>query len=142
QSVVRAAFDRFSEPARAKGVVVLPAMAFYGGLGDLLATAAMGDWAAADEIDIGVALDGWKPTAGTRVTGQRNTGRRFVLTKGKVEFLPDPSPRRTWRFAVPFCVQDVVCFGSTVGITFSHPLRDSVIQAFSYLAPIRELCYP
>src|SRR5262245_9096943 len=32
QSVVRAAFDRFSEPARARGVVVLPAMAFYGGL--------------------------------------------------------------------------------------------------------------
>ncbi len=43
-------FDRFDEPARAVGLVALPAMGFYGGFADLLATAAMGDWAQADEI--------------------------------------------------------------------------------------------
>src|SRR5262245_5864869 len=142
QSVVRAAFDRFSEPARARGVVVLPAMAFYGGLGDLLGTMAMGDWAAADAIDIGVALDGWKPTVGTRVTGQRNTGRRFVLTNGRFEFLPDPPPRRTWRFPEPFGAQEVVGFGSTDVITLSHHLQVSGVQAFMNLAPIRDLRNP
>lgn len=34
--------DRFDEPARSAGVSVLPAMGFYGGFADLLATAAMG----------------------------------------------------------------------------------------------------
>ncbi|NED52816.1 saccharopine dehydrogenase, partial [Micromonospora aurantiaca] len=42
-------FARFGDRARAAGAVVVPAMAFFGGLGDLLATAAMGDWTAADE---------------------------------------------------------------------------------------------
>jgi hypothetical protein len=59
-------------------------MGFYGGLGDLLATAAMGDWASADEIRIGIALDSWRPTLGTRLTGQRNTAPRLVITGGKL----------------------------------------------------------
>jgi hypothetical protein len=50
--------------------VVVPAMAFYGGLGDLLATAAMDDWPAADWISIAYALSGWRPTLGTRATSQ------------------------------------------------------------------------
>src|SRR5262249_42732657 len=98
---VRAAFARFSEPARASGLVVLPAMAFYGGLGDLLATMAMGDWAAAGEIEIGVALDSWKPTVGTRVTGRRNTGPRVVVSQGRLVLLPDPPLQRPWRFPEP-----------------------------------------
>jgi short subunit dehydrogenase-like uncharacterized protein len=36
------------EAARKAGTAVLPAMAFYGGLGDLLVTAAMAEWTAAD----------------------------------------------------------------------------------------------
>ena len=39
-------FAHFTDRTRAAGAVVVPAMAFYGGLGDLLATAAMGDWTA------------------------------------------------------------------------------------------------
>jgi short subunit dehydrogenase-like uncharacterized protein len=42
-------FADFADRARTAGTVVVPAMAFYGGLGDLLATAAMGDWTSADE---------------------------------------------------------------------------------------------
>src|SRR6186713_1590536 len=42
-------FAHFTDRARAAGAVIVPAMAFYGGLGDLLTTAAMGDWTAADE---------------------------------------------------------------------------------------------
>lgn len=43
QQPVLAAFERYDAAARAGGIAVVPAMAFYGGLGDLLATAAMGD---------------------------------------------------------------------------------------------------
>ena len=38
-----------TDRARVAGAVIVPAMAFDGDLGDLLATAAVGDWAAADE---------------------------------------------------------------------------------------------
>jgi hypothetical protein len=41
--------DRGGPPGRPSGV---PAMAFFGGPGDLLVTAAMGDWAGADEAHV------------------------------------------------------------------------------------------
>ena len=71
-------FAHFADRARAAGAVVVPAMAFYGGLGDLLATAAMGDWTAADEAHIAYGLSSWHPTAGTRTAGavSRRAARR------------------------------------------------------------------
>src|SRR5690606_2652208 len=38
-------FAGYDAAARRAGVPIVPAMAFYGGLGDLLATAAVGEWA-------------------------------------------------------------------------------------------------
>src|SRR5262249_49862886 len=75
-------------------------------------------------------------------TGQRNTGRRFVLTKGKLEFLADPPPRRAWSFPEPFGAQEVVGFGSTDVIAISRHLQVSGAQAFMNLAPIRDLRNP
>ena len=63
-------FADHAEAARQTGTHVLPAMAFFGGLGDLLVTAAMGDWTAADEAHVAYGLSSWHPTAGTRVAGQ------------------------------------------------------------------------
>jgi short subunit dehydrogenase-like uncharacterized protein len=51
-----ATFDRFDGPARDAGVAVVPAMGFYGGLSDLLVTAAASGWEALDEAQISVAL--------------------------------------------------------------------------------------
>ena len=85
----------------------MPAMAFFGGLGDLMATTAMGDWDSADEICVAVALDGWKPTRDTRLTGQRNPGRRLVFSKGQLT-LDDPARGRRWTFPDPFGEQEVV----------------------------------
>jgi len=45
--------EKFDEPARQAGVAVVPSMAFYGGLPDLMATAALGDWAGVDSITRG-----------------------------------------------------------------------------------------
>jgi short subunit dehydrogenase-like uncharacterized protein len=52
QASVLPVFERFAERARDAEVVVVPAIAFYGGLADLLATAALGNWSHADEISI------------------------------------------------------------------------------------------
>jgi hypothetical protein len=142
QQAVLGAFERFADTARDAGVIIAPAMAFYGGLGDLLATAAMGDWPDAHEIRIAVALDSWRPTRGTRLTGKRNTGRRFVFSNNKLEFLADPPPRRAWNFPAPFGAQDVVGLGFSEIITISRHLRAPEVHAFMNLAPITDLRNP
>ena len=74
QASVRDTFERFSERARERAITVIPAMAFYGGLGDLLATSAIGDWATADEI-----LIASRSTVGDRRLGpaERASAIRF-----------------------------------------------------------------
>src|SRR5215471_11404600 len=108
QAVALAAFEKFSDAARTAGVLIMPSVAFYGALGDLLATAALGNWSGADEIRIAVALDSWKPTRGTRLTGQRNPGRRLVFSNNRLSLLEEPPPKRTWSFPPPFGEQDVI----------------------------------
>ncbi|HKA90465.1 MAG TPA: saccharopine dehydrogenase NADP-binding domain-containing protein [Haliangiales bacterium] len=142
QPAVLAAFDRFGDAARHAGIVVAPATAFYGGLSDLLATAAMGDWDAADEVNIAVALDSWMPTRGTRLTGQRNTGRRYVLSNGRLEFLADPPPTRMWSFPAPFGAHEVVAVHFSETILISRHLRTPEIRAYMNLAPLRDVRDP
>lgn len=97
QLPVLSALERFSDAARPAGVVIAPAMAFFGGLGDLLATAAMGDWVTADEILIATALDSWKPTRGTRLTGQRG-GQHLTFSANRLE---SSAPRRAPEIFLP-----------------------------------------
>jgi hypothetical protein len=139
QAAVLAVFERFA--ARDAGVVVIPAMAFYGGLGDLLATAAMGEWDAAEEICIAVALDSWKPTRGTRLTGQRNPGRHFIFSNNRLE-RADPPPARKWNFPAPFGEQDVVGLSLAETITISRHLQTPEIRAYINLAPITDIRDP
>jgi len=141
QAAVLAVFERFASAARDAGVVVAPAMAFYGGLGDLLATAAMGEWDAADEICIAVALDSWKPTQGTRLTGQRNPGRRFIFSNNRLE-RADPPPARKWDFPPPFGEQDVVGLSLAETITISRHLQTPEIRVYINLAPITDIRDP
>ncbi|WP_433515261.1 saccharopine dehydrogenase family protein [Nonomuraea sp. CA-143628] len=105
-------FARFAERAREAGAVVVPAMAFYGGLGDLLVTTAMGDWTAADEVHVAYGLSSWHPTAGTlaagAVSGQRRGGRRVRYTGGQLEYHDDALPTLEWTFPAPLGPQNVI----------------------------------
>jgi hypothetical protein len=141
QAAVLAVFERFANAARDAGVVVGPAMAFYGGLGDLLATAAMGEWDAADEICIAVALDSWKPTRGTRLTGQRNPGRRFIFSNNRLE-RADPPPGRKWNFPPPFGEQDVVGLSLAETITIPRHLQTPEVRVYINLAPMADVRNP
>ncbi|RAN96481.1 Saccharopine dehydrogenase (NAD(+), L-lysine-for ming) [Micromonospora noduli] len=99
-------FAHFTERARAAGVAVVPAMAFFGGLGDLLATTAMGDWTSADEAHVAYGLSSWHPTAGTVAAGvvsrERRAGRRVRYTGGRLEYHPGGElPRVDWDFPAP-----------------------------------------
>lgn len=142
QASALATFERFAAPAEAAGVAVVPAMAFYGGLGDLLATAAMGDWDEADEITIAVALDGWRPTRGTRLTGERNRARRLVVAGGRLSFLSEPPPARRWAFPAPFGEQEVVGLPLSEIVLLARHLRAAEVHSFMNLAPLRELRDP
>ena len=141
QRAVLAVFEWFADAARDAAVVVAPAMAFYGGLGDLLATAAMGDWTAADEICIAVALDSWKPTRGTRLTGERNPGRRFIFSNNRLQ-RSDPLPARMWNFPAPFGSQDVVGLSLAETIIIPRHLQTPEIRAYMNLKPITDISNP
>lgn len=105
-------FAHFTDRARAAGAVIVPAMAFYGGLGDLLTTAAMGDWTAADEAHIAYGLNSWHPTVGTRAAGavsrERRGGQRVRYAKGQLEYTPDAPPTLTWPFPDPMGPRAVI----------------------------------
>jgi hypothetical protein len=94
-------FARFAD----RGSVVVPAMAFFGGLGDLLATTAMGVWTTADEIHVAYGLSGWHPTPGTlaagRVSRERRGGRRLRYAGGRLEHRDDALPALEWSFPAP-----------------------------------------
>jgi hypothetical protein len=138
-------FAHHDARAREAGVVVLPAMAFFGGLGDLLATAAMGDWTSADEVCIAYALDSWRPTRGTRVTGkvsrQRRQGRRVLYTNGRMAFRTgDARPVVDWSFPAPVGEQAVVAeFTTADSVTIPRHLETPEIRTYMTLAAVRDL---
>ena len=142
QQAVLDIFARFSGAAKAAAVTVVPAMAFYGGLADLLATAALGDWPDADAIDIAVALDSWHPTAGTRLTGARNHYRRLVVAGGKLEPLADPPPSGQWTFPAPFGAQETIALPFSEIVTLSRHVRSAEVHSYMNLAPLKDLRDP
>lgn len=142
QLAAKATLEQFANAAAAAGVVVAPAFAFYGGLADLLATAAMGEWSSADEITVAVALDSWWPTLGTRLTGKRNTARRFCVADGATAFVPDPPPRRSWAFPEPFDTQEVIELPFSEIVTIASHLRARNIHSYINLAPIADIRNP
>ncbi len=141
QGSAASTFARFDAPARERGIVVVPAAGFYGGLGDLLATHAMGDWTQADRIDIAIALNSWWPTLGTRRTGERNTLPRLTLCEGNLIEM-QPSAPASWNFPEPFGTQDVIELPFTETILIARHLRVREMHNYMNQAPLRDLRDP
>jgi hypothetical protein len=142
QQAVLDTFERYADTARDAGIAVLPGMAFYGGLADLLATVAMGDWPDAEAIDVAVALDSWHPTLGTRLTGKRNRYRRRVIVNGQLDFLADPPPTRDWDFPPPFGTHAMVAAPLSETITISRHLRVQELQSYISLVALQDVRDP
>ncbi|MFF1611733.1 saccharopine dehydrogenase NADP-binding domain-containing protein [Amycolatopsis sp. NPDC058278] len=115
---------------------VVPAMAFFGGLADLLATAAMGDWTAADEVHVAYGLSGWRPTAGTlaagRVSRERRDGKRIRFAGGRLEYRDDALPTREWPFPEPLGPRPVFAEFSMADIV-TIPRHLQVRDVISYM---------
>jgi len=130
QPSAQAVFDRFDAPFRAAGLVALPAMAFYGGFADLLVTAALGDWSQADTVRIGIGIDRWWPTEGTRVTGARNTAPRQVIADGRLAPLANPAPRADWTFPEPLGRQAMVAVPFSEVVVVARHLKVARLDTF------------
>ncbi|CAL9518666.1 hypothetical protein SUDANB176_03806 [Streptomyces sp. enrichment culture] len=140
-------FAHFTDRARAAGAVVLPAMAFYGGLGDLLTTAAMGDRTAADEVHIAYGLNSWHPTAGTRAAGavsrQRRDGRRVRYANGRLEYRHDAPPTLEWPFPAPMGPRSVIGeFTMADVVTVPSHLSVPEVRTYMTVEAARDLSAP
>ena len=139
QESVRRTLTDYATPAQHEGVVILPAMAFFGGLADLLATAAAGDWVETDSIAVGIALDGWHPTEGTRRTGRRNHYPRRIFVGGQLVPLEDTVAARSWDFAAPWGSEPVREFPLAEVILLSAHLQTGEIRTYLNQVPLRDL---
>jgi hypothetical protein len=140
-------FTHFTDRARAEGAVIVPAMAFYGGLGDLLTTAAMGDWTAADEAHIAYGLSGWHPTAGTRTAGavsrERRGGRRVRYAEGRLEYREDAPPTLTWPFPDPMGPRAVIGeFSMADVVTVPSHLAVPEVRGYMTVEAAKDLSAP
>ncbi|MGW6690899.1 saccharopine dehydrogenase NADP-binding domain-containing protein [Streptomyces sp. NPDC054961] len=132
-----ATFTDHAEAARKAGTPVVPAMAFYGGLGDLLATAAMGEWTSADEVHVAYGLSSWHPTAGTRTAGavshERRAGRRVRFTDGALQYHDDAARVQDWVFPEPLGRRPVIA-EFTMADVVTVPSHLDVPEVRTYMA--------
>jgi short subunit dehydrogenase-like uncharacterized protein len=141
--VAAATIEHYAALALGAGVVLAPAIGFYGGLGNLLATAAMGDWPQADEITLAYALSSWKPTLGTRATieaaEQRRGGQRLVFSNHRLELRSDEAPISEWDFPEPIGRQVVTAeFTTADSVTMSRHLKTRRVHEYMTVAPLRD----
>lgn len=143
QASAQATLADLDAPARASGRVASPAAAFYGGLADLLATAAASP-GPIDAITVAIALDRWWPTAGTRRTGERNTVPRVVVKDGRLVPLAPAAEVPDWTFAM-LGRQAMVEIPFSEVIMLAHHLQVGEVRSLlnrSALQDIRDAATP
>ncbi|MFI0356175.1 saccharopine dehydrogenase NADP-binding domain-containing protein [Actinomadura sp. 9N407] len=113
---VKHLFDTYQEPAAAAGITVIPGLSFYGGLGDLLASAVTTGLTAVERLVVGYAVTGWRLTTGAKDTaaqlfaeperitfgdGAHRVG--YVEPRNAVFAFPPPIGPRTMITPLPSC---------------------------------------
>ncbi|MEU0793997.1 saccharopine dehydrogenase NADP-binding domain-containing protein [Amycolatopsis sp. NPDC005961] len=115
---------------------VVPAMAFFGGLADLLATAAMDDWEEADEIHVAYGLTAWNPTPGTLAAGkkshERRGAKRIRFTDGHLQHHTEALRTQEWNFPAPLGPRQVLAEFSMADIV-TIPSHVKVPRVTSYM---------
>ncbi len=139
QPAVQRLYRELDAPAIDAGVTVVPAMAFYGGLADLLVTDALEGDAYADEVDVAIGLDRWWPTAGTRATGIRNTATRLVIRGGVLTALASPAPTGAWSYPAPLGHQSVVELPFSEVVVIDRHLDVGELRSYLNTAPLDDL---
>lgn len=141
------AFANYDLQARDVGVSVLPAMAFFGGLGDLLATAVAGEAHLIDQIDLAYAIDSWHPTPGTRAAGdvsrRRRKGKRIAHREGRLVHHTDAPWNTEWKFPAPVGTTEVVAdFTTADSVTIPRHLEVQEIRTYMSTSAVNDLTDP
>ena len=129
QKAVLNVYEKYSEKAKQADLIVIPAVGFYGGLGDLLSTSVTQGWKEVDDIKIYIGLDSWHPTEGTIITGQRNTYQRFELNNGKLHPLEAVNPFN-WDFPMPIGIKEMIAVTLSEIVTISKHLNVINLKTF------------
>ena len=126
---VRLTMEKFDGLSRQTGVVVMPSVGIYGGFGDLIVTAALGDWDSADTVELMIGLDSWHPTLGTR-----NTFKRIFETavEGNDTSKPQASLKKPWDFGAPLGRRLLVEFSFSESFLIRRHIQTS--QLCTYLS--------
>ncbi|MEZ0093619.1 trans-acting enoyl reductase family protein [Streptacidiphilus sp. EB129] len=137
-------FADYAEAARKAGIPVVPAMAFYGGLGDLLVTAALGEATTADLAHVAYGLSSWHPTEGTRAAGQvshqRRAGRRVRFADGALQYHDDAAWEQDWVFPEPLGRRTVIAeFTMADVVTIPSHLAVSEVRTHMTVEAARDL---
>ncbi|MCA7996828.1 saccharopine dehydrogenase family protein [Burkholderia metallica] len=139
QPSVLALAEHCDTRARAAGVTVVPAAAYYGGLADLLVTAVADTNRPIERVDVATGLDRWHPTRGTRVTGERNRAVRLVQKDGKPMPVPSAARERAWPFPPPIGRVDVTLLPFSEVMTLSRHLRINTIESWLATRALRDV---
>jgi len=137
QASAQSTFETYDQPAREAGVTVIPAAGFYGGLGDLLASALVGD-GSVETITTAIALDHWWPTEGTRRTGARNRFPRMVVEDGRLVPMV-PAGTVGWTFDAPHGRQPMVELPFSEVITIFRHLKVRSLHTYLTAASLDEI---
>lgn len=76
--------ERLDAAAKRAAVALVPAVGFYGGLGDLLVSLTAEGLLGPVEVTIAYAVEGWLPTQASRATAGRMAGSRWVRRDGRL----------------------------------------------------------
>jgi Saccharopine dehydrogenase NADP binding domain len=139
-----ATFADYAEAAREARTPVVPAMAFYGGLGDLLVTAAMGEWTSAEVAHVAYGLSSWHPTPGTRAAGEvsheRRGGRRLRFADGALQHHDDQPSEQDWLFPEPLGRRAVIAeFTMADVVTVPSHLAVKEVRSYMTVEAARDL---
>jgi Saccharopine dehydrogenase NADP binding domain len=135
-------FEKFDEPARKAGIVVLPAMAFFGGLADLIVTTLMKDWDAADLVETFIGFDSWHPTRGTRNTIERKSVGNLVFTGGRLTPAPSSPAQKNWNFPEPVGDQVVLEMPFSETTLISRHIKTAVHHNYLTQVAITDVLNP
>lgn len=78
---VKHLFDAYDSPAQRAGIVMIPALSFYGGMGDLLSAAVTDGLPGIERVIVGYAVSGWRMT-----TGAKNTAAQLFAETERITF--------------------------------------------------------
>lgn len=132
-------FERYDGRARGAGITIVPAMAFFGGLADLLASSLVRPQNSVEQIEIAVGLDSWHPTSGTRLTGRKNTYERLIVRDHQLVAVPMPPPATDWDFPAPLGPQPVTCVPLSEIILIAWHLKPAAMTSYMNLKPLADL---